>query len=564
MKSAHTPNVLEIDRKLRDDFRRRVKDFGVSTETTDPLLAVLFRTVAQQIDQVYSDTGRLRQSLLHELMSGLEVQQYLATPAQAAVRLINDLEEARVLRAGTELNAVASSGERLVFSLDATCEISQARLAFALSYQDGAARLLSGVQMSDAVQAMRPSLEPVPVGLGPQPALFLAVENLPPSLLNRHGLFFELGPGTYPVQHALCHEPWWIFDEDGGLAGEGLLRPRRSNGGVYQLEFQMGDNALTGSLDTPLPSIPDGFYAGRQFVFPAMRAGQPFLCRVPHLLEPALTRILQKDAGQMLREPRLWIKIPMPPGIPALHHAINGILLHTMTASNVFARNQTVNFERDGISVPVTRTGGTAEHLVAPLTVMSTENDLYNIGSRPGADASAGRYELHNGRLTLHPGRDSKGDLHTAANVRLWLTNGELGNRVGPGDISTFSNAAALTGIRLAPVTAASGGSNGEEVASEERRFADALLTRGRIVTRQDLETAALAIDRRILEANTRSGMERREEGIRRVEWLHLTLDPDGFTSPEIELPALKSQLETSLSARLVQGLQLVVEFAWE
>ena len=131
--SGHTPNVLEIDRKLRDDFRRRVKDFGVSTETTDPLLAVLFRTVAQQIDQIYSDTAQLRQSLLHELMSGLQVQQYLATPAQAAVRLINDLSEPRVLRAGSELNAVASTGERLSFGLDATFEVSQARIAFALS-----------------------------------------------------------------------------------------------------------------------------------------------------------------------------------------------------------------------------------------------------------------------------------------------------------------------------------------------------------------------------------------------------------------------------------------------
>ena len=28
---THTPNVLEIDRKLRDDFRRRVKDFGVTS-----------------------------------------------------------------------------------------------------------------------------------------------------------------------------------------------------------------------------------------------------------------------------------------------------------------------------------------------------------------------------------------------------------------------------------------------------------------------------------------------------------------------------------------------------
>ncbi len=148
--------------------------------------------------------------------------------------------------------------------------------------------------------------------------------------------------------------------------------------------------------------------------------------------------------------------------------------------------------------------------------------------------------------------------------MRLWLTNGQLGNRVGPGDLKGFANAAALTGIRVAPLTAASGGSDGEQVASEERRFADALLSRGRIVTRQDLETAALAVDRRILEAVTHSGTERRPEGLRRVERLRLTLDADGFTRPEIELPALKSQIEIALGSRLVQGLELAVEFAWE
>lgn len=561
--SSHTPNVLEIDRKLRDDFRRRVKDFGVSTETTDPLLAVLFRTVAQQIDQIYSDTAQLRQSLLHELMSGLQVQQYLATPAQAAVRLINDLSEPRVLRAGTELNAVASTGERLSFGLDATFEVSQARIALALSYQDQTLRLLTGVEMSDTIQAMRPSSDPVPVSLGPQPALYIAIENLSPGLLNRHSLFFELGPGTYPVQHALCHEPWWIFGEDGDLAGEGLLRPRRINGGVYQLEFQLGGNESVGMLDAPLPSIPNGFYTGRQYLFPPMHAGQPLLCRAPRLLEPALTRILNRDAGHLLSEPRLWIKIPMPPSIPALHHAINGILLHTMTASNVFARNQTIRFERDGISIPVVKEGGTPEYLVAPLTVMSVDNHAYEAATRPGADASAGRFELHNNRLTLYPGVHSNGTPHTAANIRLWLTNGALGNRVGPGDITSFANAAALTGIRLAPFTAASGGSDGEHIASKERRFADALLTRGRIVTRQDLETAAFAVDRRILDVTTDSGMVRKDEGIRRVERLQLTLDSHAFSKPEIELPALKSQIEASLGARLVQGLELEVEFTW-
>ena len=154
--------MLEIDRKLRDDFRRRVKDFGVSSEATDPLLNVLFRTVAQQIGQVYGDTGQLRQSLLRELMNGLEVERFLARPAQAVVRLLNDLPEPRKLREGTELNATTSSGERLLFGLDATLEVSQARIAMALSYQNQHVRLLSGVELSDELQALRPSLDPCP------------------------------------------------------------------------------------------------------------------------------------------------------------------------------------------------------------------------------------------------------------------------------------------------------------------------------------------------------------------------------------------------------------------
>lgn len=563
--SQQTPSVLEIDRKLRDDFRRRVKDFGISAEATDPLLAVLFRTVAQQIDQVYSDTGRLRQSLLRELMSGLEVQQYFARPAQAVVRLLNDSPDPRVLRAGTELNAMASSGERLSFGLDATFEVSQARIALALSYQDQSLRLLSGVELSDKLQSLRPSMDAVPVGLGRQPALFLAIENVPESLLNRHGLFFELGPGTYSIQHALCHEPWWIFGEDGELSGDGLVRPSRTNGGVYELEFQVSAEARPPehNSDPGLPAIPDGFYSGRQFLFPAMHAGQALRCKVPRLLEQPLAKIIDRGLAAWLEQSRVWIKIPMPPSIPALHHAVNNILLHTMTASNVFVRNQTVKFERDGISIPVVKQGGTPEYLVAPLAVTSESNEVYSPGTRVAANSAAGWYELHNQRLTLHPGSNPDGSAHSAANLRLWLTNGELGNRVGPGDITGFANAAALQGIRVAPFTAASGGSNGDDFASEERRFADALLTRGRIVTREDLKTAALAIDRRVTSAYTHSGVERRQDGLRRVQRLQLELDSHAFTKPEIELPALKSQIESLLRSRLVQGLELEVEFTW-
>ncbi len=559
--------MLEIDRKLRDDFRRRVKDFGVSTDATDPLLNVLFRTVAQQIGQVYGDAAQLRQSLLRELMNGLEVERFLARPAQAVVRLINDLPEPRMLREGTELNATTSSGERLLFGLDATLEVSQARIALALSYQNQHVRLLSGVELSEDLQALRPSLDPVPVALGEQPALFLAIENLSPQLLNRHGIFFELSPGAYAIQHALNREPWWIFGAEGELSGQGLLRCSAKTGGVSQLEFQLKTNraqAQTHSEEAhTLPMIAAGFHSERQFLFPPMSAEDKLLCRIPRLLSAPLSTIVDRGLPEWLDTPRLWIKISMPPSIPQLHHAINNILLHTMTASNLFVRNQTVHFQRDGLSFPVIKASGTPEHLVAPLSIHSETNDSYQAGTRLGATANGGWFEQHNNRLTLHPGTSADGVPHTSANIRLWLTNGVLGNRVGPGNLAGFSNAAALQGMRVVQVTSAAGGSNGEEMASEERRFADALLTRGRIVTEPDLQAAALAIDRRVLAAQVTSGVERGPQGLQHVLRLLLTIDSQAFSKPEIELPSLKAQLEADLRKRLVHGLVLEVDFQW-
>ena len=351
------------------------------------------------------------------------------------------------------------------------------------------------------------------------------------------------------------------------------MRPVRRNGGVHELCFQVHQPGTRPEEPEPsLPSIADGFYTGRQFLFPPMfppsgetssGGSAKLLCQVPRLLRPVLAALTERGLDQWLEQPRLWIKIPMPPGIPQMHHAINNILLHGITASNLFPRNQTVLFARDGLSVPVVKAGGTPEFLVAPLSITSETNDPYEFGTKIGANGSAGWYELNNGRLTLHPGASADGIPHSAANVRLWLTNGALGNHVGPGDITGFANSASLQGIRVVPFTAASGGSDGENQASEERRFADALLSRGRIVTRQDLETAALALDRRILHASTRTSLERGEHGLERVLRLELQLDAAGFTRPEIELPGLQSQIEQSLRARLVQGLALQVEFVW-
>ena len=561
--SFQPPTTLEIDRSLRDDFRRRLKDFGISLDATDPVLAVLFRTFAQQIEAVYADTGRIRRSLLDELIAGLQLPRRLAHPAQTVVRFDSRGNRAKVLRAGTELNGKASSGERLTFGIDATIQVSAARMALALAYQEQSLQFLPCAEMSDWFATLRPSLDPVKVNLGAQPAIFLAIESLPPTLLSRHALFFELGPGAFSVQEAFRKEPWWIFGEDGTLDGLGLMRPHRVNSGVYELRWQLEPRHAAKS-ESDLPEIPDGFYSGRQFVFPEMDADRKVLCQVPKLLEGVLAKICGRDMTGFLATPRAWIKIPLPPGIPVLRNVVHGILLHAMTASNVFCRNQTIQFRRDGTSIPVGHNGtGTPEMLVAPLSVNSLANEPYHAGMGPRANPSAGWYELHNDRLTLHPGMDTDGQQHAGANVRLWLTNGEIGNRVGPGDISGFAQSATVDDIRVNHVTAAAGGTNGEDYPNTQRRFAEALLSRGRIVTRADLEASTLSFDRRILSVEVRSQIERQPEGLKRVERLWVSLDHDGFSQPEIELPILRQDLENYLGQRLIQGVLLDVRFEW-
>jgi len=78
-------SAIEIDRKLRDDFRRRLKDYGVSAELTDPILGVLFRTFAQQLEVLYGETDRIRLSLLDELIANLGIEPRMAQPAQSVV-----------------------------------------------------------------------------------------------------------------------------------------------------------------------------------------------------------------------------------------------------------------------------------------------------------------------------------------------------------------------------------------------------------------------------------------------------------------------------------------------
>src|SRR5215831_8531914 len=83
------PRAVEIDRKMREDFARRLKEsYGISSETTDPILAVLFRTFAVQVEDIYKEAGdTIPAAVLDELIAGLGMPHRLSRPAQLVVKL---------------------------------------------------------------------------------------------------------------------------------------------------------------------------------------------------------------------------------------------------------------------------------------------------------------------------------------------------------------------------------------------------------------------------------------------------------------------------------------------
>src|SRR5258708_12244211 len=173
-------SAVEIDRKLNQDFRRRLKDYGISAEATDPVLAVIFRTFAQEIERFYLETGRMRTALLDEFLTGLHIEPRKARPAQSVVRFFPNSGASVLVPGGTEMEAIASTGERLTFITDASVRVSTARIAMAATYQDGFLQLLPGIEMPEELHAAHPSMNPRLPNLAPPPALYLSIEPLPP------------------------------------------------------------------------------------------------------------------------------------------------------------------------------------------------------------------------------------------------------------------------------------------------------------------------------------------------------------------------------------------------
>ena len=555
--------AIEIDSKMREDFRKRLKEYGVSAETTDPVLAVLFRTFAQQLEQLYSDTGRIRLALLDELIAGLGIEPRKARPAQAVVRILGASAPVHI-DAGAVLRSQTPTGERFNFSTDAPVTVSGAQVVLGAAYEKGVLRLLGGVEMPENFLAARPALDPVKVNLGPNPALFLAVEPAGKEHLGGHSFYFDLTPDARPVQDALGVETWCLAGPHGEFSANGILRPRPANAGLRRLEWLVRPQSPAGQEEAQdkTPMLPPGFYAGRVFLLPPIPPERQMLCTVPRGLEAPLGRIFGREAQSLFARPRAWFRITFPRDIPPLHTAIGGVFLHAITASNVECFNQTIVFEKHGTAIPISREGGTDWQLVSPLSLIGENDTPYLDEMAPSTDPLAGRYAIRNGRIEITPAKWPDGRPQSLVNVRVWICAGEAANQVGPGMITSLE----LKGggaLRVLNPTSAAGGTSSESFASAQERFAAALLSRDRVVTRADLFAVVRAFDRRIRDARVSSVVERVGGALRRVERVTVSLDREDFTDPDLEAAYLRDELQALLETRFLHDTGLSVRTEW-
>ena len=568
-------SALEIDRKIREDFRRRLKDYGLSGESIDPILAVLFRTFSHQLEGLYNETGHIRLAILDELINNLGFTPRIAHPAQTIVRMMmlrNDRQQ--LIPAGTELNATAPSGEKLTFTTDESVKLSAARLVMAFTYQDRELQLSPAVDLVESLRAYRPALEGVRCDLGPEPAIFLAFDNVPDTHLTGHSLFLDLHPDAHRVQQALWREPWCLVGPDGELSSRGLLRPQSGNAGVQSLEFlikeetrakQNASGKLLADIETdgslsPRVDLPNGFYGGRLFVLPTIPRDRQFSCHVPRGMETALRAIFGPGASQAFAERRVWVRLSLPLNIPRLQTILHAIYLHAVSASNVECLNQTIQLDQHGSSIPVSREAGSDRYLVAPLSIFGEADHRYVPELSKTIDAGGGTYGIRNGRIHLQPAHHFDGTIDRYVNLRLWSTSGALGNSIGPGHITGFIRSADFSDVRLFNSVSAAGGTNGEDYSEAHSRFASALLSRNRIITAADLARVVRAFDRRIVDTEIQPSLQRTPAGLQRLERVIASASRASFIEPDVELPILQLELGRHLRSMLPLGTELAIQ----
>ena len=96
-----------------------------------------------------------------------------------------------------------------------------------------------------------------------------------------------------------------------------------------------------------------------------------------------------------------------------------------------------------------------------------------------------------------------------------------------------------------------------------QRRFSELLLSRERIVTDADLETAVRAFEPKVRGLRYSPMLERGPNGLRRLQRITIMLDRTSFNDADEEGRLLRQELEDHLQGRALLGLEIRVELEW-
>jgi hypothetical protein len=227
--------------------------------------------------------------------------------------------------------------------------------------------------------------------------------------------------------------------------------------------------------------------------------------------------------------------------------------------SNVETLNQTIYFDTMGTAIPLTP----GKKLVRPISITGERGAEYLHTSAPTANAHTGRYRFCQERCEIDPAHPMRGTPDRYANVRLLLSDGTLANGVNAGAITTFLKKVALPILEIRNVTMTAGGTDGESFVDARQRFAEALLSRQRVLTHADLESIIKAFAPKVRAVQCQPGLERLPGGLQRVHRITVGLDRRAFTSSDEEASLLQRELEDHLQQRAVLGLAVRVAVAW-
>lgn len=573
MKDWQTPQSGEIARKLRHDFAHNLEGIqGEKADQTDPILSLIFQSFAAQVAGVYEQAKeKIPLAVLDELMEGVGMPARRARAAQTVMKFTLQ-DGVQVFEAGTPLIAEGQLREKLTFTLDTAIVVTKARIAFAAVYQDGGLRLHQGTETAKDFADARPAYEAFPAELGVSPALFIAVDVDEKTHLSHHGFYFEMNNDAKDLLAHLGREVWCLLDSEGGIRAEGLLRPRPANAGVRRLHWLARETRLFEDADDykaakEVAVLPDGVYGNRVFVLPEIPPEPRLLAKTPERLEAPLRRIFQameKDKlDLLLKKERAWLRIGLPRHIKTVAEDLYRITLHCTTASNVEVDNRKVTFAEQGRSVPIASGGALARQLVNAISVISEHGEDYLRETEPSPNRLAGRYRFRQERIEFTPARTERGEPGPYVTLRLQLTNGELGNKVARDKITTPQHWTAPRTLKIENLNAALGGADGEDFREAKDRFTDLLLSRERPVTYPDLEAMAKAFSPRILSIRAEPALERRADGLHRVQRITIGLDRDSFALPDVEAKFLREELQQELQRRTLLGLEVTVESEW-